>query len=58
MSAPAGLIDEVPVEDGRVLLVETAIVGVAPVDKVLDVVLVHLPALPVGVEIVGGLGCR
>ena len=54
--APAGFIDEVPVEDGGVLLVQAAVVGVAPVDVVLDVVFVHLAAVPVCVEVVGGLG--
>ena len=56
MCPPARLVDEVPVEDGGVLLVQAAVVGVAAVNVVLDVVLVHLAAVPVGVEVVGGLG--
>ena len=55
---PTGLIDEVPVENGGVLLIQAAIVGVAPVDVVLDVVFVHLAALPVCVEVVRGLCSR
>lgn len=54
---PARLIHEVPEEDGGVLLVQAAVVGVAPVYKVLYVVLVHLAASPVCVKVVGGLGC-
>ena len=50
--APAGLVDEVPVEDGGVVLVEAPVDGVAAVREGVQVRLIHLAALPVGVEVV------
>ena len=50
--APAGLVDEVPVEDGGVILVEAPVDGVLAVREGVQVRLVHLAALPVGVEVI------
>ena len=56
--APAGLVHKVPVEDGGVVLVDAAVDGVLAVHKDVQVVLVHLAALGVQVEVVLGQRCR
>ena len=50
--SPARLIDEVPVEDGGVILVKAAIDSVLAVGEGVQVLLVHLAALIVGVEVI------